>query len=120
MRNAITQFALCGLALFLLVGSAIAADINGTWNFAFIYQGSEHPRTMTLTVNGDQVTVKSGEDIMKGTFRNGKLEIAGERFDEEAGYKATFKLSGTLEGDQIKGTATWDTYDLTFTATRVK
>lgn len=120
MKHLLTGFALCSLVLLLLAPCAVAADIDGTWNFAFMYQGSEHPRTMTLTTSGDQVTVKSGDDVLKGTFQNGKLEFAGQRFDDEAGYKGEFKLSGTLEGDQIKGTANFDTYDLTFTATRVK
>lgn len=56
----------------------------------------------------------------KGTFRGGKLELAGEFIPAEAGYKAAMKISGRTVGDQIKGDASWDVFNPPFTATRIE
>ncbi len=118
-RRTLTYLVGC-LALLLVVQMAVAADLNGKWNFVFANSDGEYPREYTLKVNGDQVTATLGDETLKGTLRGGKLELAGEHYAQEAGYKADFKISGVVEGEQIKGTAVWETYDLTFTATRMK
>jgi hypothetical protein len=108
------------LAILLLSQVAVAADLNGKWNFVFFSENGEHPREIVLTTSGSDVTGKLGEETYKGTLKNGALEMSGEHYAAEAGYKATLKMSGKLEGDTIKGKANWDMYDLTFKATKAK
>lgn len=111
---------LCGLALLLLAQAAMAADLNGKWDFMFNTPVGERQFEITITDKDGNLTATMGETEFKGAFRDGKLELAGEHYADEAGYKAEFKIAGQIEGDQLKGDATWDTYDLTFIATRVK
>ena len=108
------------LAILFLAQALVAADLNGKWNFVFYSDNGEHPREFVLKTSGSEVTGQRGEETYKGTFKDGVLEISGEHYAAEAGYKATLKMSGKLEGDQIKGTASWDMYDLTFTATKAE
>ena len=110
---------LCVLAL-LLAQAAVAADLNGSWYFVFDTQGGIYESMWTLTVSGDKVTAKQGETVLTGTLRDGKLELSGEFYAAEAGYAAEMKISGKLEGDQLKGDASWDIYEMTFTATRAE
>ena len=108
------------LALILLTQVAVAASLSGKWNFVFYTEDSEYPKTIVLTTQGDHVTAKIADTVLEGTYKDGKLELTGDYYAEEAGYKAMLKLSGKLAGDQIKGNATWDYYQLTFTANRAK
>ncbi len=119
MRKRI-QFALVGLALLFLAQAAFAGGLDGKWNFTFYADDVEHPQTIILSVDGDQVTAKAANQVLRGTFRNGELKLSGDYYADEAGYEATLTISGKATGDEIKGTATWDSYDLTFIATREK
>jgi hypothetical protein len=114
------RLTLCGLALLVLAQTAIAADLNGKWNFVFETPGGEHRLSMTFTQNGESLTATLEETQLKGTCRDGQFQLAGEYYHEPAGYKAELKLTGKLEGDQLKGDATWDAYQATFTATRAE
>ena len=114
----LTRAALLAVFAVLLAQMAFAGEIDGTWHFIFSTGEGDYPREVVLTASGDQVTAKMGESTLKGTFKDNKLEISGEHYAEEAGYTAEFKIKGELVDGKIKGTATWDTYDLTFTATK--
>jgi hypothetical protein len=105
---------------FLLIAPALGAGLDGKWNFVFRSGEGEHNRLIELSVRGENVTAKHGEEVYKGTYHDGTLEITGEHFAMEAGYKATLKLSGKPAGDKIEGTASWGDYQLTFTATRAE
>lgn len=111
---------LCVLALLLLEQTAVAADLNGKWDFVFDTEVGIYESSWTLTVNGDKVTAKQDETVLTGTFRDGKLALSGEFYAAEAGYAAEMKISGKLESDQFKGDASWDVYEMTFTATRAE
>ncbi len=115
-----TRLLLCALALLLLTQAAVAADLSGKWNIVFDTSNGEYEFPLTLTVKGENVAATIDGQEMKGTFRGGKLELAGEFFPAVAGYKAELKISGQTEGDQIKGDASWDVYEMTFTATRAE
>ncbi len=120
MKRAILIYLIGFLALLLVAQAAMAAGLNGKWNFVFAAEGGEYPRDYTLKVEGDQVTATMGDETLTGTLDSGQLTLSGEHYAAEAGYKAMFKIKGTVDGDKIAGTAVWDTYDLTFTATRAK
>jgi len=114
------KYLVLGLALALMVPAAMAADLDGKWNFVFESDNGEHPRVIAMQTDGDKVTAKLGEEPLQGTCKDGKLELSGEHFAPEAGYSGAMKISGTVAGGEIKGTATWDRMPLTFTAAKAK
>jgi hypothetical protein len=116
-RNLI-RLVLASLALLLISQAAMAADLDGKWNFTFYSDEGEHPREFVLTQKGSEVEAKLGEEPFTGTFKNGELTMEGDHYVDEAGYKSLMKIFGKLADGKLKGTASWDTYDLTFTATK--
>ena len=106
------------LAIFLLSQAAMAADLTGKWSFIFYSDQGEHPRQFVLTQKGSAVEGKLGSESFTGTFQNGELKLEGEHYADEAGYKSLMKITGKLVDGKLKGEASWDTYDLTFTATK--
>ena len=114
------RFALCSLAL-LLVGQAVyAAELTGNWNFNFDYGEGIYPLAISLEAKGEKVTGYHEKEAFEGMFQNGKLEISGKHYVPDVGYASTLAISGAFEGDQIKGDASWDGYQMTFVATRAK
>ncbi len=112
--------ALSTLALLVIVQASGAADISGAWALTLDTPGGLRESTMELTVNGKDVTAKMGETTLKGTFVDGKLELAGKMYAAEVGYEADFTLKGTLEGEELKGDATFDIYEMTFTGKKAE
>ena len=118
LRNTI-RIAVCAAALILLSQAVFAAGLAGRWDAALnTAEGGIRQSGWEFKVQGEQVIlVMDGQDL-PGTFRDGQLEIAGELYSSEAGYAATFKLSGKMEGDKLVGKGSWDTYQMTFEASR--
>jgi len=111
--------ALLGSALLLPVAST-AAELDGTWEFAFSNDSGSYPRTLVITQDGEAVTAKQGDrEEYKGTFKDGVLELSGEHAPPEVGYRpGTLKLRGKLKDGRLSGSATWDNNWFTFKATR--
>jgi hypothetical protein len=107
-------------ALLLIAGGLFAADLNGKWNFVWQTPGGERRSTLIFTVENDKVKVQfpEGKSPLEGTFRDNKLTLAGAVYSSEAGEEAAFRMSGTLAGEQLQGTATWKDHEMTFTARR--
>ncbi len=116
-RN-LLRLVLASLALLLISQAAMAADLDGKWNFTFYSDNGEHPREFVMTQNGTKIDAKLGSEPFTGTFKDGDLNMEGEHFVDQLGYKSLMKISGKLADGELKGTATWDTYDLTFTAAK--
>ena len=120
LRSRVLTVALAflGSALLLPVVSS-AAELDGTWDFVFANSEGSYPRTLVLSQDGETLSAKYlDQEQYTGTFKDGALELTGEHTAPEAGYAAKLTLTGKLEDGRLKGTATWDTYDLTFEATR--
>ena len=114
-----TRFAglvICSLTILFLAFSAVAADLSGNWNFAFNTEAGMIEAPVALTVDGENVTAKMGETELKGTVREGKLEVSGNHYSPEAGYEAEMKLVGKVDGNKISGDGAFDIYTFTFTA----
>ena len=114
------RFMFCSLLLLVAVQTAAAADLSGNWRFVFSSFEGDFPRTISLEVDGEKVTGKHDEEVYKGTFKDGQLEISGKHYASEAGYSSTLSISGEFEGKELKGKGSWDTYSLTFVAKRVE
>jgi len=101
---------------------AAQAQLNGNWDFSLDYEGGTYILSlpMVLDVKGEKVTGTHGTETFEGTLRDEKLEISGNYYIAEAGYASMLAISAVLEGDQIKGTATWSGYSFAVLATRAK
>ncbi len=108
--------------LLLVLASAVgllgADDLTGRWNFTWQTPGGERRTTLTLKQNSENVEAlfPDAKEPIKGTFKDGKLSLAGNLFSTEAGEAAEFHLQGTLTGAELKGSGGWGEHDLTFTA----
>src|SRR4051812_13332031 len=92
---------------FLVFGCAVlaqtATDLTGVWTFVMDTEGGERRAEPTFQVNGTAVTGKWDSADVKGTFENGKLELAFPMTSSEGGISATLKISGKMEGAAITG-----------------
>ena len=107
------------LFLFLLAAAGLlGADLNGKWNFIWQTPGGERRSTLTFVQKSEKVEVlfPQEKEPITGSFRDGKLSLAGRVHSLEAGDSAEFNLDGTLSNDELKGTAAWGEHQLTFTA----
>ena len=112
------------LILFFLLAAVClpAADLSGKWNFVWQTEGGERLSTLTVTMDKDKVTAQFPEakTPIHGTFAENRLNLTGKLYSSEAGQEGDFRLKGVLEGDQLKGTASWDEHEMTFTAKRAQ
>jgi hypothetical protein len=111
------------LVLLLMVAGALpGADLSGKWNFIWQTPGGERRSTLTLTQESGKVKAQfpEGKTPVEGAFSDNKLNLAGNLYSSEAGADGAFRLAGTLEGDQLKGTASWNEHEMTFTARRAE
>lgn len=107
--------------LLLVVTSAVGllgADLTGRWNFTWQTPGGERRSTLTFKQNSENVEAlfPDSKEPIKGTFKDGKLSLAGSVFSQEAGEAAEFHLQATLTGSELKGSGGWGEHALTFTA----
>lgn len=119
------------LAFFLMLAAALAAmqsaqppkesdDISGKWHFVNTTEGGDRESSAVFKLDGDQVTGKySGADV-KGTFKNGVLDLAFPYESDEAGMTATLKMKGKLQDGKLIGTWEYADHSGTFTGTRVQ
>jgi hypothetical protein len=94
------------LALSLVAVAEDAAKVGGTWEMTS--QGRQGPMTSTLTIdqsgNKFKGTLKGqrGETPIEGTVDGNKISFTIER--ETPNGKMTMNYTGTVDGDNMKGT----------------
>lgn len=92
-------------ALLLLVGSALAQDVSGEWEFSS--EGRQGPQTQTITIaqDGEIITVtmagRQGEMTGEGTIKDNKIEWKITRETQRGEFTQTY--TGTVEGDSMSG-----------------
>ena len=105
----------------LLAVSAFGVDLAGTWNFIWDTEGGERRTTVSFSLSGEKVMAKmDARNEVAGTFKGGRLELAGKLHSDEAGRTEDFKLTGTMEGTELKGSATWGEHPVKFKAVRAQ
>ena len=95
-----------------------SSDITGKWHFVFQTEGGDRENEADFKLQGDQVTGKWNSTDVKGTFKDGDLNLAFPYTSDEAGMTATLKLKGKLADDKLSGTWEYSEYSGSFTATR--
>lgn len=95
-------------------------DISGKWHFVYQTEAGERDNNAEFKLNGDQVTGKYGGSDVKGTYKDGELDLAFPFNSDEAGMTATLTMKGKLKDGKITGTWQFSDYDGTFVATRAE
>ncbi len=99
---------------------ASSSDISGKWHFVYQTDGGEREYPATLKQDGDQVTGKYGQSDVKGTYKDGDMDLAFPFNSEEAGMSSTLKMKGKIKDGKLVGNWQFADYDGTFVATRVE
>ncbi len=95
-----------------------AADISGKWHFTLNTDGGDREQNALFKVAADQVTGKWDTADVKGTYKEGDLDLAFPFTSDEAGMTATFKVKGKLKDGKLVGTWEFGDYSGTLTGTR--
>ncbi len=127
MRSTLLFFGLlCSSALLVPAAANQAstpapAPVNGIvgkWHFVYQTDGGDRDLNADFKLDGEQVSGKFDSDEVKGTFKDGNLDLAFPHHSDEAGITATLKMKGTLKGGKLAGTWQFSDYDGALTATR--
>ncbi len=95
-----------------------AADIGGKWDMVWDTEGGVRRTVWEIRQTGEKITVETGGVTLQGEFKDNRFTVEGRFYSAEAGYSATLKVSGSLEGGELKGSGSWDQYAMTFTGRR--
>ncbi len=106
------------VGLFVSALPAATAEIGGKWDMVWDTEGGIRRTVWDIRQTGEQVTVETDGTKLEGTFKDNRITVQGKFYSAEAGYSATLKVSGSLEGGKLKGSGSWDQYAMTFTGTR--
>lgn len=110
-------FVLAGLGAMTAPSAVAQSDVSGKWHFVLDTEGGDRTADPVFQLNGDQVTGKWATADVKGTFSDGKLNLAFPYNSDEAG-EGTLKIKGELKGDTLSGTWEFESYSGAFKATR--
>lgn len=97
--------------------AAQGSTVTGKWHLIAQTEDGERVVEPVFQQNGDQVTGKWGDSAVKGTFSDGKLDLAFPYNSDEAG-RGTLKIKGVLKGNVLTGTWEFEGYTGAFKATR--
>ncbi len=95
-------------------------DLAGKWHFTLNTEGGDREAVAIFKLDGDQVTGKWDATDVKGTYKDGDLDLAFPLNSEEAGMTATFKIKGKLKDGKLVGNWEFSEYSGTFTAAKNK
>lgn len=95
-------------------------DIGGAWHFTLNTEGGDREAVALFKLDGGQVTGKWDTTDVKGTYKDGDLDLAFPLNSEEAGMTATFKVKGKLKDGKLVGNWEFSEYSGTFTAAKSK
>jgi len=115
------MFAIGFVALLITQAQPVlGADISGKWNFQLETDGGPREVSPTFHLGGTKVTGKWDTADVKGTFVDGKLDLAFPLTSAEAGMTGTLKVSGELQGEELSGKWEFEGYTGTFKAKRAQ
>jgi hypothetical protein len=104
--------------LTALLALAQTQTVAGNWHFVLQTEGGERTANPNFQLDGDQVTGKWDNADVKGTFKDGKLDLAFPINSDEAG-PGTLKIKGELKDNALTGMWAFQDYTGSFKATRV-
>jgi hypothetical protein len=98
--------------MVLIASSGLSFALHNSPNAQIarsVSEGSTHFK-MTVEVDGANAKSHVGDAVFNGSFNDGKLSLAGEFYVVEAGYTSKLDMTVSMQGELLKGTATWDIY----------
>ena len=106
--------------LFFLAMAAFGADLVGKWDFVWQTPGGERRSTLTFAMEKGalQVSFPDSKAPMAAEVDGERVKVRGKLFSPEAGAEGAFVLDGTLDGERMKGSASWEEHAMTFVAKR--
>jgi hypothetical protein len=88
-------------------GSAVAADVTGTWKWTVEFNGNTMERAVKLKQDGDKLTgAYIGREGQETPIEDGKVSgdmVSFKVTREFNGNKFVINYSGKVSGDSIKG-----------------
>jgi hypothetical protein len=106
------------IAIMAVAALGAAADISGKWHFVLATPGGDREASASLSVAGDQVSGKFDTAEIKGSYKDGVLELSFPYYSAEVGTTAPLVFKGKLEDGKLTGAWTFAEYAGTFVATR--
>ena len=118
--NRLLIFLCRAVVLTLGLACLLSADdaLSGKWTFTMDTPGGVRTQTATFTVEDGNVGGKWDKADVKGSFKEGQLELKFPLESAEAGSAGTFSISGKLAEGKLTGRWQWESYGGTFTAVR--
>lgn len=110
--------AFIALAATLFIACASAPPVNGNWDLMLMAAEGSTGFPITIEAIGDQASASGGGSDFTGTWEDGELKLAGDFFVPEAGYSAELNMTVRVEGDRLRGIATWDQFEADVTGDR--
>ena len=103
--------------VLLVAALALADDLSGSWRFVFQTDGGEREADASLKVDGGQVTGKFADADVKGTYKDGAIQLAFPLNSPDAG-PGTLSIKGSLVSGALSGAWEFAGYSGTFIAKR--
>lgn len=97
-----------------------APGVAGKWHFTLDTEGGVRNTDANFRVEGTAVTGRWGESDVKGTFTDGKLDLSFPMDSAEAGFSATMKIKGKVDGAELVGEWEFGQYSGTWRAKRAE
>jgi hypothetical protein len=117
-KTRLILFALPLVSATVLATAAMAAGgLDGSWRFIFHTDGGDREYPVTLKVTDTQVSGKLGEFDVKGTFKEGALELAFPVDVPDAG-SGTLVIKGALAEGALTGNWEFNGYSGNFNGAR--
>ena len=112
-------FVAAALACLLVPRAPLAAaeDVNGSWHFVLQTDGGPREADASFKVDGAQVTGKFFDAEVKGTYKNGALELSFPFNSPEVG-PGTMNIKGSQASGALSGNWEFAGYTGTFVAKR--
>ena len=104
------------LGLATVMGAEDA--LSGQWTFTMDTPGGTRTQVARFALEGENVGGQWDKSTVKGTFKEGQLELKFPLESVEAGSSGTFTVSGKLAEGKLTGRWSWEAYGGTFTAVR--
>lgn len=113
-------------ATYSTANTGATAKVDGTWNLTIDFQGQAVPVTLTLKQTDKTVSGTLDSAMVKGEMTDAKIngnKLSGIVKTQMGGQAMELNISGTVEGETMKGTVTIPmpgAPPLTFTGTKAK
>jgi len=108
------------VALALVAGMTLAAEIDGDWTLSFDTEIGVLEQAVTYKTNGTAlIQVVEEKEVEVGTFEAGKLEVTiKDYYSAEAGFAADLIIKAALEDGRLSGTWEFAEYAGSFSGAR--